>query len=92
MSKGIITVKKNVSNIQLVFKIMRQIADGVQKQKLTIRQLSSGLDINGTGYLTRAEFAAVIHNLVEELSLEHIRFLTSFYDDRVLNVSPIVIF
>ena len=29
MTKGIITVKKNVSNVQLIFKIMRQIADGV---------------------------------------------------------------
>ena len=29
MSKGIIQVKKNVSNIQLIFKIMGKIADGI---------------------------------------------------------------
>ena len=40
MAKGIIQVKKNVSNIQLVYKIMTNIADGIQKQKLSIRQLS----------------------------------------------------
>ena len=61
---------------------MRKIADGIQKSKLNIRQLSQTLDINGTGYLTRAEFTHVLNNLVEDLPLEHIRLITSFYDDR----------
>lgn len=56
MNKGIIQVKKNVSNIQLVFRVMRRLADSVQQKKLTINQLARALDINGTGYLTRAEF------------------------------------
>ena len=71
-----------MSNIQLVFKIMRQVADGIQTRKLNIRQLSQAIDINGTGYLTRAEFSHVIHSLVEELPLEHIRLITQFFDDR----------
>ena len=82
MAKGIIQAKKNVSNVQLVFKLMRQVADGIQLAKLTIRQLSSAIDINGTGYLTRAEFGHVVHNLAESMSLEHTRTLTSFFDDR----------
>ena len=82
MAKGIIQAKKNVSNVQLVFKLMRQVADGIQLAKLTIRQLSSAIDINGTGYLTRAEFGHVVHNLAESMSLENTRTLTSFFDDR----------
>lgn len=61
---------------------MREIADGIQKRKLSIRQLSSAIDINGTGYLTRAEFSHVCHNLDDRIALEHIRMLTSFFDDR----------
>jgi len=82
MAKGIIQVKKNVSNIQLVFRVMRSIADGIQSQKLTVNQLAQALDINGTGYLTRAEFNTVCHKLVENIPLEHIRIVTSFFDDR----------
>jgi len=61
---------------------MRKIADGIQKNKLSIRQLSQTIDINNTGYLTRAEFTHVLNNLVEDLPLEHIRLITSFFDDR----------
>lgn len=82
MAKGIIQVKKNVSNIQLVFRVMRSIADGIQSQKLTVNQLAQALDINGTGYLTRAEFNTVCHKLVENIPLEHIRIVTAFFDDR----------
>ena len=36
MSKGILQAKKNVTNSQLVFRILRSLADGIQQQKLTI--------------------------------------------------------
>lgn len=32
--------------------------------------------------MTRAEFSHVCHNLVEKIALEHIRMLTTFFDDR----------
>ena len=71
-----------MSNIQLVFRIMHKLANGIQHQKLTIGQLAKALDINGTGYLTRAEFAHVCHNLVEDMPLEDIRTISNFFDDR----------
>ncbi len=37
MAKGIIQVKKNVSNIQLVYRVLRRLADGIQVQKLSIQ-------------------------------------------------------
>ena len=46
MSKGILQAKRNVSNPQLVFKLLRKIADGIQHQKLSIRQLAYAIDIN----------------------------------------------
>ncbi len=76
MAKGIIQVKKSVSNVQLVYKIMQSIADGIQMAKLSIRQLAQAIDINGTGYVTRAEFAHICHNLVEDMPLDHIRLIT----------------
>lgn len=80
--KGILQMKKNVSNIQLVFRIMRKLADAIQNKKLTIGQLAKALDINGTGYLTRAEFNHVCHNLDENMTLDQIRTITNFFDDR----------
>ena len=81
-SKGILQAKKNVTNIQLVYRIMRQLADGIQNKKLTIGQLAKALDINGTGYLTRAEFSHVCHNLVDDMPMDRIRTITQFFDDR----------
>ena len=77
-------MKRNVSNVQLVYRCMRQITDGIQQKKLVVRQLSQSLDINGTGYLTRAEFSKICQRLCEDLSIEHIRLVTQFFDDRDL--------
>jgi len=35
---------------------------------------------NKTGYLSRAEFASVMHNLSEHLTLENVRVVMNFFD------------
>jgi Ca2+-binding EF-hand superfamily protein len=83
--KGVRTTQKGGSNIQLVLQIMKQICDGIQDKKLTIRQLHSALDVNATGFLTRGEFEAVCRSLVRDppgLALDHARQLTSYFDEQ----------
>lgn len=40
------------------------------------------MDINRTGYLSRAEFVTVVHNFAESVTLEDIRVLMQFLDDK----------
>lgn len=82
MVKGVRTTQKGVSNVQLILQIMKQICDGIQRQKLTIRQLHSALDINNTGYLSRNEFSPVCHSLAPELPLDHVRQLQGYFDEQ----------
>ena len=49
---------------------------------MSIRQLHSALDINNTGWLTKAEFSQVCLSLAPEAGLEHVRQLTSYYDEQ----------
>lgn len=35
---------------------------------------------NKTGYLSRAEFASVMHNLSEQITLENVRIVMNFFD------------
>lgn len=63
MSKGLIQAKKGVNNMQLVFQVLKKICEAIERRRLTIKQLNAAMDINKTGYLSRAEFVTVIHNL-----------------------------
>lgn len=82
MSKGLIQAKKGVNNMQLVFSILKKICEAVERRRLTIKQLSSAMDINKTGYLSRAEFVTVIHNLSESITLDSLRVVMQFLDDK----------
>lgn len=48
------------------------------------------MDINKTGYLSRAEFVTVMHGLSEAVPLEHLRVVMQFLDDK--NTGKISIF
>ena len=82
LSRGVRTTQRGVSNQQLIFAIMKKVCDGIQTQKLSIRQLTTALDVNNTGYLTRAEFSQVCHSLAPEVSLDHVRQLMAYYDEQ----------
>lgn len=76
--------------MQLVFSILKRICEAVERRRLTIKQLNAALDINKTGYLSRAEFVTVIHNLSDSITLDHIRVVVQFLDDR--NTGKVSIF
>ena len=40
------------------------------------------MDINKTGYLSRAEFTLVIQNIAKDIKLEDLRVVTQFLDDK----------
>jgi len=76
--------------MQLVFSILKRICEAVERRRLTIKQLNAALDINKTGYLSRAEFVTMIHNLSESITLDNIRIVVQFLDDR--NTGKVSIF
>jgi hypothetical protein len=39
-----------------VLQVINILCDGIQTQKLNIRQLALSMDINGTGFVSRPEF------------------------------------
>ena len=90
--KGVIQAKKGITNTQQIFAILKIVTDGIQEQKLNIRQLLTSLDINNTGYLTRSEFIHVCKQLCESLKLEQIRILQSYLDDKNLGKISIIEF
>ena len=40
------------------------------------------MDINKTGYLSRAEFVQIVHNIAEDVTLEDVRTVMQFLDDK----------
>jgi len=82
MSKGLIQAKKGVNNMQLVFSILKKICEAIERRRLTIKQLNAAMDINKTGYLSRAEFVQVMHNLSESITLDSLRVVMQFLDDK----------
>jgi Ca2+-binding EF-hand superfamily protein len=52
-ARSILETRKGVPNKQLVFKILGEICETLQKEQFTIRQLMVIMDRNKTGYLSR---------------------------------------
>jgi Ca2+-binding EF-hand superfamily protein len=47
-----------------------------------MRQIIAIFDMNRTGFLSRPEFTQVIKTLEAGISLEHVRLLMNFFDDK----------
>jgi Ca2+-binding EF-hand superfamily protein len=65
-----------------VLQVVKLICDGIQSRKLNIKQLSLSMDINGTGFVSRPEFVSVCQQLSDVATLEQIRALANFLDDK----------
>jgi Ca2+-binding EF-hand superfamily protein len=65
-----------------VLSVIKIICDGIQSRKLAIKQLFMSMDINGTGFVSRPEFVSVCQQLSDVATLDQIRALTNFLDDR----------
>lgn len=80
--KGLSQAKKATSNRQAVLNILGKVAEAVHKKQLQMRQVIQVLDVNGTGFATRAEFSQVVRGLCESITLDETRLLLSFFDER----------
>lgn len=68
---------------------MKILCDGINKKKLSIRQLAMAMDINSTGFVSKPEFVATCQQLNELATLDQIRLLAAYLDDK--NVGKISI-
>lgn len=82
MTKGALTVKKGQTNTQHVLNVVKIVCDGIQKRKLSIRQLSLAMDVNATGFVSRAEFVSCCQQVSDMVTLEQIRILMDYLDDK----------
>lgn len=80
--KGTQTVKKGTTNTAFVLSVIKIICDGIQNRKLNIKQLALSMDVNGTGFVSRPEFVSVCQQLSDVATLDQIRALTNFLDDK----------
>lgn len=62
--------------------VIKVICDGIQTQKLNMRQLALSMDINGTGFVSRPEFVSTCQQLSDTVTLEQIRVLQNYLDDK----------
>jgi Ca2+-binding EF-hand superfamily protein len=74
--------KKGTSNRQGVLNILGNVAEAVHRKQLQMRQVIQILDVNGTGFMSTADFSRVIRALSETITLEETRTLQSFFDER----------
>jgi Ca2+-binding EF-hand superfamily protein len=72
--------RKGVPNTQFVFGVLGDICDALQKKKYNIGQLLSAMDVNKTGYNSRAEFTNIVNQMAENVPLESVRKVVSFLD------------
>lgn len=82
MTKGALTIKKGQTNLSHVLNVIKIICDGIQERKLSIRQLSMAMDVNGTTFVSRPEFVSCCQQLSDVVTLEQIRTLTDYLDDK----------
>jgi len=75
MGKGMSQAKKGGTNRQSTLNILNNVADSILKKQLQMRQVIQILDINKTGFISRAEFSQVIRGLCETITLDQTRLL-----------------
>lgn len=75
MGKGMSQAKKGGTNRQSTLNILNNVADAILKKQLQMRQVIQILDINKTGFISRAEFSHVIRGLFETITLDQTRLL-----------------
>lgn len=61
---------------------MQKLAESIQTRRLLMRQVIQLFDINKTGFISRAEFSQVIKTLEAGISLDQVRMLMNFFDDK----------
>mgnify|MGYP000173574077 CR=1 FL=1 len=82
MGRGLSQAKKGTTNRQGVLNVLNSVAESIHRKQLQMRQVIQVLDINGTGFMSRAEFSQVVRGLCESISLEQTRLLLAFFDER----------
>jgi Ca2+-binding EF-hand superfamily protein len=78
MGKG--ASKKASTNRTATLVVLNQVADAILKKQLQMRQVIQVLDINKTGFITRAEFAQIIRGLCEKITRKQELMLTEFFE------------
>lgn len=75
MGKGMSQAKKGGTNRQSTLNILNNVADAILKKQLQMRQVIQILDVNKTGFISRAEFSQAIRGLCETITLDQTRLL-----------------
>lgn len=62
--------------------VVKIVCDGIQHRKLSIKQLSMAMDVNGTGFVSRPEFVSCCQQISDTVTLEQIRTLVDYLDEK----------
>ena len=82
LAVGTNQAKKGHSAKQMIFNILKKIAEAVQTKNLAMRQVIGIFDQARTGYISRNDFATTIKTLESDLSLDEARSLMGFFDEK----------
>lgn len=88
-SRGLNQAKKGTTSRQTILNILNTVAEAIHKKQLQMRQVDQILDVQRTGFISRSEFSQIMRGLCESITLDQVRLLLNFFDER--NTGKIVV-